>query len=366
MNTSLPHAGAAALAVLLAACAPQQAEEAPPRAVRVVRPDAAGADALARVYTGEVRARLETDLAFRIGGKVISRQVDAGDGVRRGDLLARLDPADVRLAAGAAAAQVAAAEADLALARAELSRSEELHRRNFVSASALDARRTAVQAAEAALRAARAQAASAGNQAEYADLHADHDGVVLNTFVEPGAVVAAGQAVLRVARPEEREVLIHVPESRLAGLAVGLPAVVHPWAAAGRTFVAQVREITPVADAATRSFAVRVAVRQADDSLPLGATASVVLAGPEQAPALVPLGALTRVDGRPAVWVVDAESRVRPVPVEIGEYREGGALLRGGLPADARVVATGVHKLVEGESVRAVEDGEPVRLDARR
>ena len=363
----LPYCCAALLAAG-AGCSRPPAAAAPARAVLVrAAAESAGAPALA-VYTGEVRARFETDLAFRIGGKLVERRVDVGARVRRGGVLARLDPQDAQLAANAAAAQVAAAEADLELARAELGRSESLRSRNFISGSALDSRRAALQAAEARLRQARAQAATAGNQTQYATLVADRDGVVVAAPGEAGEVVEAGQAVLRVARLDEREVLIHVPESRLAAVAVGAPAQVRAWSAPQRDYPGNVREIAPAADAATRSYAVRVAVPAADEALALGATASVAFASPSQAQAqaVLPLPALTRIDGRDVVWIVDDASTLRPVTVVAGEFREDGVVIRGGLPAGARVVVAGVHRLVEGETVRAVDEAAPVALDANR
>lgn len=348
------------------ACSPPPAEEKAPRTVVVQTVAQAGALTTSSVYTGDVRARYETDLAFRIGGKIVERRADVGERVRRGEVLARLDPQDVRLAANAAASRVAAAEADLALARAELERSEGLRGRNFISESALDTRRTAMQAAQARLRQARAEAASAGNQTEYASLEADHDGVVVATPAEAGEVVAAGQAVVRVARLDEREVSIHVPESRIGEIAVGSGAAVRLWAAPEREYVGKVREIAPAADAATRSYEVRVSVPHADAALALGATATVAFAGPSDAQAVVPLPALTRIDGQPVVWVVDDASTAHPVRVETGEFLEGGVVIRAGLPAGSRVVVAGVHRLVEGETVRAVDEAAPVSLDVAR
>jgi RND family efflux transporter MFP subunit len=357
---------ALAAAVLLAACSGPPPAEKPPRAVLVrTLADAAMAPSFS-VYTGDVKARHEADLAFRIGGKIIERRVDVGARVQQGQVLARLDPQDAQLAATAASAQVAAAEADSALARAELARSESLHARNFVSATVLDSRRTALQAAEARLRQARAQAASAGNQARYAALVADHDGVVTATPAEVGQVVGAGQAVLRVARPDEREVLIYLPESRLAGLRHGTPAVVRMWANPQREYAGQVREVAPAADAATRSYAVRVGVPGADEALSLGATASVAFAMASDMQALLPLTAVTRIGDRTTVWLVDESSQLRPVEVQVGEFREDGVVIRAGLPSGARVVTTGVHRLVAGETVRAVDEAAPVALDVRK
>jgi RND family efflux transporter MFP subunit len=357
---------AAALAVAVAACSGPAPTEKPARTVLVRELGAATALPAINVYTGEVRARVESDVAFRIAGKLVERRVDTGAAVRRGEVLARLDPRDVELAASAAAAQLAAAQAELALARAEMKRSEELRAAGFISASALDARRTALAAAEARVREARAQAATAANQAGYAELVADADAVVVATPVEAGQIVAAGQPVVRLARPDEREVLIHVPESRIAAFAPGQVASVRPWAQAAREYAGVVREVAPVADAATRSYALRVSVPDADAALPLGATANVVFAATTPAHTLLPLPAVTAIEGRPTVWVVDAAARVRPVAVEIGAIREDGVEIRAGLPPGARVVLAGVHKLVDGETVRAVAEGAPIALDAMR
>lgn len=357
---------ASAWIVVGTACSRPPAEEKAPRTVVVRAVSQATLVPTLTVYSGDVRARYETDLAFRIGGKIVERRVDVGERVRRGEVLARLDPQDVRLAASAAASRVAAAEADLALARAELERSKSLRGRNFISESALDTQRTAMQAAEARLRQARAESATAGNQTEYASLEADHDGVVVATPAEAGEVVTAGQAVVRVARLDEREVSINVPESRIAELAVGSRATVRLWSAPQREYAGTVREVAPAADPATRSYAVRVSVPRADAALSLGATATVAFAAPSQAQAVLPLPALTRIDGQPTVWVVDDASTVHPVRVEPGEFREGGVVIRAGLPAGARVVVAGVHRLVEGETVRAVDEAAPVSLDAKR
>jgi RND family efflux transporter MFP subunit len=356
----------AVAAMVLSACSEPAPVEKAARAV-LVR-DLAGdtTPSQPNVYVGTVSARFESDLAFRIGGKLVERRVDTGDQVKRGQVLARLDPSDVELAARAAMAQLAAAEADLTLARAELKRGEDLHGSNFISASALDARRTTVQAAEARMRQARAQADVAGNQADYAVLRSDRDGVVVAAPVDPGQVLAAGQAVVRVAQPDEREIVIHVPESRVRGYSMGQAAAVRPWAVEDKVYAGSVREIAPAADAATRSYAVRVSVPQADELLPLGATASVAFASTDAAQIIVPMAAVTAIDGVATVWVVDKASRLQPVEVSIGMLREDGVVISSGLPADARVVVAGVHKLIAGEVVRAVAETAPVALDAKR
>lgn len=355
-----------AVAMAVAACTPPAAEAPRPKAVLVRTVAAGGEGAAVQVYTGEVRARHETDLAFRIGGKVVERRVDVGTTVKRGQVLARLDPQDAKLAEAAATAQVAAAEADAALARAEFERAQGLRARGFISASALDARKTSLEAAQARLRQARAEAAVSGNQATYSDLVADADGVVTAVAVEVGQVLAAGQPALRVARPGEREVLIHVPESRIRELAAGVAVRVRAWIAPEREFDGRVREVAPAADPATRTYAVRVAVTQADDALPLGSTASVAVAHAANGHTLLPLSAVGRIDAQPVVWVVGDDDTVRPLPVEVEAFREDGVVVRSGLPAQARIVVAGIQRLVAGETVRAVAEGAPVALDVRR
>ncbi len=358
-------------ASLLAACSAPAPEASLPRAVLVRTLAAATAPPAVQLYTGEVRARIEVDVGFRVGGKLVERRVDVGADVAAGAPLARLDPVDANLAASAAQAAVAAAEADLALARTEYERAQTLATRAFISPSVLDARRTALQAAEARLHQARVQAQAAANQAGYTRLDAPAGGVVAAVFAEPGQVVGAGQPVFRLARPDEREVLIHVPEGRAAQLQPGTTAHVRTWAAPDREYAASVREVAPAADAATRTFAIRVAVAQADAGLPLGATASVVFAAPA-GPAggvVLPLAAVSRAPGESAggtVWVVGEDERVRPIAVEVLAWREDGARLRAELPPRARLVLAGGHTLVEGERVRAVEEGAPVVLDVAR
>lgn len=354
------------LAVLiLGACAKAPEPEAPPRAVLVREVGRSTVGNLA-VLTGEVRARHEADLAFRVGGKLLERRVDLGAPVRQGQVLARLDPQDVELAASSARAAVVAAEADVALARVEFERARELRARNFVSGSVLDARTTALQGAEARLAQARAQAAVAGNQAAYASLLADGDGVVTAVLAEPGQVVAPGQPVVRVARQGEREVLVYLPESRHRQVAVGASVEVRPWAEAERRYPGRVREVAAAADATTRTYALRVSVAGADEALPLGSTAVVLFAGEAADQVLLPLPAVTRQGDSGSVWVVDAAGVVTPRPVEVAAFREDGVVIKAGLQPQDRVVVAGGHTLVAGQKVRAVDETAPVALDVKR
>ncbi|MDP2809359.1 MAG: efflux RND transporter periplasmic adaptor subunit [Rhodocyclaceae bacterium] len=326
-----------ALALSLAACEKALLPPpAPPPVVKVaIVEDSATVDA--RSYSGEVRARHETPLAFRIGGKLVERRVDAGARVSPGQTLARLDPADVALQAGQAQAQEA-------LAEAETRRTRDLHVKNFVSGAALDAKETA-------LRAAQAQAGLTKNQVAYATLAADHSGVIAAVLVEPGQVVAAGQPVLRLARDGEREVSIALPETAFSGLKVGAAAEVTLWSG-GRTYRGRLRELSPAADPATRTYAARVSLLDADPQVALGMTAAVRFAGAGTPALTVPLSAIFQQGDRHAVWIVGADETIALRPVVVGAYADAGATITGGLAVGERIVGAGVHKLVAGQKVR--------------
>lgn len=351
--TALPRF---ALAALLAGCGNGQAVPDPVRPVltTVVSP---GAAATSEVYSGEVRARHEGDVAFRVAGKLVARPADAGARVTRGQVLARLDPEDAKLAAGAARAALASAEGDFALAKSERDRHADLLAKKFISQSAFDVRDNALNAAKARLEQVRSQAAITENQAGYTTLVADADGVVVSVAAEPGQVVAAGQPVLRLARSGEKEIVIDVPEGQLARFKVGDPVAVRLWAHPLQPFAGKVREIAGGADAATRTYAVRVTAVAPPEAAQLGMTASVVLRpGMDANLVVLPMSALARRDAEPAVWVVEpSTSQVKLRPVKVGQYREDGVTITSGLQAGERVVVAGVHKLRADQKVRLAE-----------
>jgi len=267
------------------------------------------------------------------------------------------------LQAQASKAAVAVAQTEHEFAKAEFERYDNLYRQKFVSGSGLDQKRNAMNANAAKLEQARAQLAVASNQAGYAVLVADQDGVVTAVSAEAGQVVTAGQPVVRVARAEEREVAIFVPENRLDELkdAGGLAVVL--WANSDKVYAAKVREVAPAVDAATRTFAVRVSILAPDAAVQWGMTANVVLrAGVEAATALVPSTAIYHAeDGKPAVWIYDPASRtVNLRAVTLDAFREDGALVASGLADGEWIVAAGVHKLRAGQVVKPWEsDGAP-------
>ena len=331
--------------LLMAACEKSVPPPEPPRPV-LTSTIGATQDKETNTYSGEVRSRYETQLGFRIPGKISARLVDSGSVVKAGDVLARLDPVDANLSATAAKAQ-------LALADAELRRYRELRAKNFVSSSALDAKETAFKAA-------RAQAELAVNQSAYAVLRADQAGVVESVAAEVGQVVAAGQAVLRLARPDELEVAIAIPESRRANLHLQQTATIRLWSDPQASYKGTVRELSPVADTATRTYAARVSILQPDAKIALGMTANVALSeeassGEGETKLRVPLTALFQHEGKPALWVVQADQTLALKPVVVAAYTEKEAVLSSGITSGERYVVAGVHKLAIGEKIKAVD-----------
>ncbi|WP_415035545.1 efflux RND transporter periplasmic adaptor subunit [Azonexus sp.] len=342
--------------VLLAACQPAPENGVAKRAVLVQAAlPAAGNGA---VLTGEVRARHEVDLAFRVGGKILRRFVDVGQSVRAAEVLAELDPADLQLAASAAAAQRAAAESDLATASAERQRYADLLAKKFVSQAAFDARDNAYNAAQARLTQARSQSQLSANQAAYGVLTSGFPAVVSSVLADAGQVVAAGQPVLRVARPEEKEVLVAVPESRLAEVRAAPEFVVHLWVDPQTALRGQLRELASVADAQTRTYAARIRLIDPPPTVSLGMTARVSLAGAAGSGVLVPLAAVGNSGQGSFVWVEKA-GRLQRRSVQVTAFRDDGAVLGEGLAVGEQVAIAGINLLSEGLEIEARLAPEP-------
>jgi RND family efflux transporter MFP subunit len=314
-------------------------DETPLPAVRPVLVQKVGASGVAAptVYSGDIRARYESDLGFRIAGKVVARLVDVGSTVKAGQALARIDPADAGL-------QATQAEANRALAEAEAKRYRDLRAKNFVSQSALDAKETT-------LKAAAAQAELARNQSSYTTLNADHDIVVTAVMAEAGQVVAAGQAVVRIARPEEKELVINVPEGRVDELRGAATVTIAPWTRPGLRLRARLRELSPAADPATRTYTARLSILGNNPDLQLGMTAQAFLSSTTADGIAVPTTAVVDQGNGPAVWVV-VNDKVQRRPVTIKQLLEGNVIVSAGLQPGETIVVTGAHKLVADQPVR--------------
>lgn len=342
----------AATVLALGACAP---EVKPVADIRPVRTMVVGGalPAAAEVYSGEVRARHEVPLGFRIPGKLISRSVDVGASVKQGQVLAKLDAGDVALNASAARAGLAAAQAQLAQADIDYKRSQELRAQNFVSQAEVDKRKTALISAQKQTEQAKAQLDLANNQASYTQLLADSDGVVTKTLAEPGSVLAAGQSVLMIAKAGAYEAVIDVPENRVQAWQAGQKVNVVLWADDSMTLDGLVNEVSPAADPQTRTYRVKVTLPE-NSVASLGMTIQVkqiFAASDIPHEASVPMSAVYGKENGMRVWIVDAKNTVHSREVTVLGHQ--GQLVRiKGVPAGAVVVTAGVHLLREGQTVK--------------
>lgn len=352
------RASLCAAAALLAACSRPAAKTEEIRPVRALVLQSAPAEVTTE-FSGELRPRVESRLGFRVGGKIVARQVDVGSVVRRGQPLMRLDPQDLLLSQAQALAGLRAAESGRDLARAELARYQELRAKNFVSQAVLEARDSAFKAAQASVDSAQAAYRGQANQAGYASLVSDVDGVVTAVDAEAGQVVAPGAPVVRVAKAGENEVVIGIPEDQVEALRAVADIQVRLWALPGRTLAGRIREIAPVADAATRTFTVKIALADQRLARP-GMTASVRFASKTAAARVkVPLTALFHEKGATSVWVVE-NGAVRLAPVKLGGADGNELWLTSGVAAGQTVVTAGVNLLKPGQKVKLLgADGAP-------
>lgn len=337
---------------LLAGCAKEEPKLEEVRPVRAIQL-AAGNGGERVEFAGDVRARYESRLGFRVGGKIVERRVDVGANVKDGQVLMRLDPQDLRLAEAQARATLRAAETERDLAQADYKRHQNLRAQNFVSQAVLDAKQAALRAAQANVDAARAGLRGQSNQAGYANLESDTDGVVTAVDAEVGQVVAAGAPVVRVARTDEKEVVIGIPEDRVEALRQASEVSVRLWANRAESLPGKIREVSPVADPATRTYTVKVSIpARADIRLGMTATVEMATRGGANASALrVPLSALVQDKGATSVWVVEKDV-VQLRKVEVAGQSGNDILLSSGVQAGQTVVTAGVHLLKPGQKVR--------------
>ena len=342
------------LLLILSACS-QPAQ--PPAALQpaLVYTVTATGNSQAGVYSGTVHARHEADLGFRVGGKVTARLVDLGSTVKPGQVLGRLDPQDAQFATAQARAQLAGAESEAANAASELARAQQLVAQKFISQAALDTRINADKTARAKLAALRADFNISANKSRYTALTADAAGVVTAVNFEAGQVVSPGQPVLRLAYAGDKEVQVRVGEAQARQLKPGTPVRIQLWSAPGKTYTGVIREVAPAADE-DRTYLVKATIKDADDAVRLGMSATLLLAGTAGNAAIValPPGALFQNGQQAAVWVVNARHQLSALPVEVVQYRSHAVLVRGALPPGSHVIAAGAHQLLAGQKVRPV------------
>ena len=340
-------AGICAAIFLLAGCSKEIQTPKPP-VVKVQQVNLSDT-AQTENYSGVVKGRYETNLSFQVGGKIISRDVQTGSFVREGEVLMTLDPKDIVEQSRSADAQVASAQAQLQLAKANYERYAALFKEDAVAAVVLDQYKTQLDAAQATYDAAIAQARQSSNALDYTTLAANADGVISAVNAEIGQVVSAGQTVLTLVQTAELEVVVNIPENKIADVQIGQRVSADFWAT--KDLVSgTVREISPMADAASRTFAVKISL-PAMQTIQLGMTANVSIASSDASSAIVlPLSAIYQTGDAAQVWLVDG-GKVSLRKVEVTAFDDNNVQVLG-LKTGDKVVVAGVHKLREGQTVR--------------
>lgn len=324
-------------------------EEAPLVRAQTVKFDASGQ---AANYSGEVKGRYETQLAFQVSGKVIRRNVELGSIVRPGDVLLEIDAKDIQQTVNISSAQVASAQSQLNLAQTNLERYRRLQEQGAVSQAQLDQYQNAYEVALAAVRQTSAQYTQGANQLSYSSLVADSAGVISNITAEAGQVISAGQPIITLVKDGEREVEINVPENRIDEIRSAQQVRISFWALPGVTTEGKIREISPVADKVTRTYKVRISLINAPAGVNLGMTANVAVANSGTAAVVyIPLTAIYQTGDIPNVWVIK-EGVVSLRPVRVGVFGDGKIQVLEGLQDGDVIVTAGVQKLREGQKVR--------------
>lgn len=350
-------AGALAAGLALSACQKEEETVPPPRPVLslVVEPAALPGTR----FAGTVQAKVQTALGFRVGGRLVTRAVHVGDLVRKGEVLAVLDSTAYELAVRSARAELSSAEATLASAVATEERQKTLLQSNTAAQAAVESAEQSREAADAGLVRARTALAKAEEQLSYTRILAEFDGVVTATGAEAGQVVSPGEAVVTVARPDERDAVVDIPEG-VGGIVVGSRFTVSLQINPSVTASGAVREIAPSADAATRTRRVKIALEDPADTFRIGTTITAELEGPEASALLVPVTAILERDGRKHVWIADAEKgEVRLRPVETALSSAHFVQVVSGLSEGERIVTAGVNSLEEGQKVRIDSEARP-------
>lgn len=304
-------------------------------------------------YSGEVRGRYESQLAFQVNGKINKRNVELGSSIQSGDVLMQINPKDLQQTVNSSSAQVYSAESQLKLAESNLNRYQQLYAQQAISRAQLDQYQNAYEVALAAVRQATAQYVQGTNQLDYSLLYADKIGVVSSISGEVGQVVSAGQTVLTIVQDGEREVEISVPENRIEELRKMAQLKVTFWALPSVVIDGKIREIAPMADSMTRTYKVRIGLVSPPPEIKLGMTAAVQVtdAGGNGRAVTIPLSSLYQDDDSPHVWIV-TDHVVHLRPIQVGKFGNTQVQVIAGLNTGENIVTAGVHKLREGQTVR--------------
>ena len=350
----LAGASLAFLVITLAGCNDKVAEKAAPSRPVLVATVHYEAESPERSFVGTIKPRIETDMGFRVPGKVAKRLVEVGQTVELGQPLATLDEIDLKLQAEQAEAELRAATGVLAQAAAAETRARDLRAKGWATDAQMDQARAAADEARARLNRAQRSVELTNNSLSYATLVADTRGVVTATLIDAGQVVAAGQTAVRVARFAEKEAVVAIPET-LLGRAKEGTATVTLWSEPDRKYAAKLREVAPSADPATRTYLAKFSLPDAGDNVSLGMTATLTLADPATTRvARLPLSALFSEGGDPSFYVVDDKGEVALKPVAVKSYESNDVVITGGVDEGAKVVALGVQKLDPAQKVRVV------------
>lgn len=344
-------AGAVAL---LGACAKEAPKPDVVRPVRTLVLSPQTGDLM--TFAGEVQPRYETALAFRVSGQIVARRVEVGSVVKRGQVLAVLDAADLKLAESAAGARLTQAKSQASLAEADFRRYAELRARNFISQAEFDRREAQVKQAREAVAAARAKYGQIANRVGYGRLLAPHAGVITGIDAEAGQVVAAGQPVVRLAREDEKEVAFSVPEHLLAAVKTAAEIEIRLWSRPDVVLAGRVRELSPIADPASRTYPARLSILGDTRAVALGMSADVRMRADSTGSLRVPLTALFHQQDRPAVWIVEGTPpRAHLTPVTTGALHGDNVDITAGLATGQVIVTAGVNMLTDGQEVRLLE-----------
>ncbi len=344
----------AAMAVALAGCNDKVAEKPAPTRPVLVATAHYEAETPERSFVGTIKPRIEADMGFRVPGKVAKRLVEVGQTVEIGQPLATLDEVDLKLQAEQAVAENTAATGVVAQAVAAETRAKDLRAKGWTTDAQMDSARAAADEARARLNRAERSVDLTKNSLSYATLAADARGVVTATLIEPGQVVAAGQTAIRVARFAEKEAVVAIPETLVERAKSG-SATVTLWSEANRKYAAKLREISPSADPATRTYLAKFSLPDVGDNVELGMTATLTLCDKKTARvARLPLSALYDAGEKPSFFVVDDAGDIALKPVTIKSYESNDVVITGGVDEGAKVVALGVQKLDPSQKVRVV------------